>query len=319
MLAAGVVVAVGPSLDGRGAAGVRSWGEGPCWSSLDHDLDVEHGPDGAEGPSESELATQLIEGAADVAGAAAAGALALLTGPEAVIAGQVGGSMVSSVLKIVAARIRRRVLEPRQTLRVGLAFTIAADHIATRLEHGAEPRADLFVGHGDHRPSAEELLEGVLRVAADEHQERKVRYLGRMYGELLFRPDISADLAAFLIRVAEALTWRQLMLTAYAGDLSGRMGSLNEVVAAREVANHEDPAVLYAEIDDLAGRKVIGASTVDGHVVTPASLWGSDSFRSLGIGSARLTKVGQALHDLMGLSEIPDEDLLPLIAAIHGS
>jgi hypothetical protein len=265
---------------------------------------------------DGELATQLIEGAADLAGAATAGAVAMVTGPETAIAGQLGGSVVSSVLKVVGARVRRRVLEPRQHLRAGLAFTIAADHIEKHLDAGAEPRVDIFISESECRATAEELLEGILRVAADEHQERKVRYLGRMFGEIVFRPDISADFAAFLIRLAEVLTWRQIVLAAYVGDQSGRVHELREIEAT-QLASSEDPSVLYAEVDDLANRRVIGARTDDGDTVSPASLWGSDSFRDVGIGRARLTTIGQALHQLMGLSEMPDADLLQVVAAIR--
>jgi hypothetical protein len=91
--------------------------------------------------------------------------------------------------------------------------------INTLLEEGRSPREDgFFDADGDDRPAAEEVLEGVLVKARDAYEEKKVRLLGILYGQVAFHPEISPAHANHLIELASRLTYRQLVVMAVAQD-----------------------------------------------------------------------------------------------------
>jgi hypothetical protein len=87
-------------------------------------------------------------------------------------------------------------------------YTLAAGAISVRLLAGDEPRNDGFFEDRDgERSPAEELLEGVLLRAADEHEERKLKYLSLLYSSLAFDSSVDPAYANYLLRVASGLTY----------------------------------------------------------------------------------------------------------------
>src|SRR4051794_8318590 len=121
-------------------------------------------------------AKQLLDSGSRMIGATAGGALGSIAGPPGVLLGAAGGVAVTDVMKRVGSAIFRRHLEERQEGRAGAAFGFAAALIDAELAEGAKPRRDGFLDKpdGSRRTGAEELLEGTLKAAADEHEERKI-------------------------------------------------------------------------------------------------------------------------------------------------
>ncbi len=60
------------------------------------------------------------------------------------VGGAAAGVLVSRALRQLGSEIQQRLLGPRQRVRVGAAFAIAAETIAGRLEAGERPRSDDF-------------------------------------------------------------------------------------------------------------------------------------------------------------------------------
>jgi hypothetical protein len=100
---------------------------------------------------------------------------------------------IARVLRHVGAEIERRILAPRQEGRIGQAAEAAATEIRKQLELKREVRADGFFDQPspDRASPAEELFEGVLRTAADEWEQRKVPYVGRIFAGLSFDESVS--------------------------------------------------------------------------------------------------------------------------------
>lgn len=114
-----------------------------------------------------------METASAVGGALAGTALTLMAGP---FVGSASGEAVARVLRRVGFEIERRFLAPRQERRIGEAYKAAAEGVARELEAGHVVRTDGFFDQPDpdHESPAGEILEGVLRTAADEWEQRKV-------------------------------------------------------------------------------------------------------------------------------------------------
>ncbi len=140
----------------------------------------------------------------------------LLGGPLGALAGAGVGLAIREVLLKLGDEFEQRQLGPREKQRAGAALYWALTEVEDRLKDGQEPRNDGFFlrENLDGRGRADELLEVVLTRAMGEHQERKLRHLGYLYGALVFREDIKPGHGNFLVEMASRLTWEQLLLVA---------------------------------------------------------------------------------------------------------
>lgn len=64
----------------------------------------------------------------------------------------------------------------------------------------------------NERSTAEEIFEGLLFAAEREHEEKKVKFEGNFYANILFYPSIDRAKANFLLRLAQGLSYRQLCI-----------------------------------------------------------------------------------------------------------
>lgn len=93
------------------------------------------------------------------------------------------------------------------------AVSIATEVIQARLHAGRNPRDDgFFDSDSSGRAAGEELAEAMLRATERAYEEKKVPYIGRLYAKLCFDATISAAEANHLLRLADALSYRQFLL-----------------------------------------------------------------------------------------------------------
>lgn len=257
------------------------------------------------GHEETQRATWLIEGGAELAAASIGAAVGLVGGPPGTFGGAAAGVAATRVLRRLGADVQKRMLAPRQRIRVGAAYAVAAGEISRRLQAGESPRADgFFDASTAGRPAAAELLEGVLLAAADAYEERKIACLGKLYAALVFDARVSRAHANYTIALAQRLTYRQLALMAVIWD--------GDAVAIAEAAAKENPqkllyfshelAIEVKELErlDLVGEGKPGDTAYDG---------GSRFVNAIEVGIARLalTDAGRHLYDLMELHDMPSE------------
>jgi hypothetical protein len=140
----------------------------------------------------------------------------LLGGPLGALAGAGVGLAIREVLLTLGDEFEQRQLGPREKTRAGAALYWALREVEERLEDEQQPRTDGFFAPEDlgGRGRADELLEAVLTRAMAEHEERKLRHLGFLYGALVFREDLKPGHGNFLVEMAAHLTWEQLVLVA---------------------------------------------------------------------------------------------------------
>jgi hypothetical protein len=150
-----------------------------------------------------------------------------------------------------------------------------------------------------------------MRAAADQHEERKVPFLGAFWANLAFRADVSRGYANFLLHLAERLTWRQLVLLARAGrSTDEQAASLTEELDRRLNRDRPRDAGLPVELDELADLRLVEPPA---RRRTYGELEGGDmrmSFGDPGAGEPELTAMGRLLYELLELSEVPQEEIL---------
>lgn len=104
----------------------------------------------------------------------------------------------------------------REKERVELAFAAATKAIIDRLDDGEGVRGDGFFKAANGDPSdAEEIFEGVLRAACEDHERRKAERLGELYSFVAFNSQKSAGHANLLLELVRRLTYQQLLLLGF--------------------------------------------------------------------------------------------------------
>ena len=251
---------------------------------------------------------KLIATGSDIAGAAVGGALGFLAGgPGAAAAAAAGGVSVSRIANRLLSDWANRKLSHREEIRVGAAAAFALEAIASYLESGENPRHDGFFEDGDlGRSSAEEILDGVLQKSKNEHEEKKIRYLGTLYANIAFIPGVSTGESNLLVRMVGDLTYRQLCLIAF---FSRRQ---EEGAAALRAGNYRqvpdgftfETFTLLQEVFHLSNLGLIAHTPpgTPGYIVLLG--WSSVVPDQMVV-----TPFGERLSVFAGLAEIPWEDL----------
>jgi hypothetical protein len=256
------------------------------------------------GKTDDKLVNELVESGSDIAGSAVGAALGFVAGgPVGAAAGAATGSGLSHVIKHVGSDLKRRFLGPREEVRVGAALAFAGSTINHLLEKGATPRQDGFFepSPDGNRAPGEELLEGVLLKARDAYEEKKVKYLGMLYAQIAFHPEIGQSHANHLVSLADNLTYRQLVVLAVASDDSNRHRLLQSGYRGNEAAAKSlglDGTALVTEVYDLYQRGLLGSTDNEAWIsvvdVFPGGMTPQGS--------------GHVLIQMMCLTNIPPED-----------
>jgi hypothetical protein len=237
-----------------------------------------------------------------VSGAFLGGAIG---GPPGAILGAGAGSVIGSALKEFAHRLLGR----RERIRIGATFQYASVAFQEQIDAGNSVRTDGFFSGEKGRSAADEAIEGVLIVAQREHEERKVEYLGYLLANLAFEQQVDRSLANWAIKMAEELTWAQLVLLAMVGAEDVK---LPEIEIGKGSPNwnsfgiHEQLADLgYARREMIYGKPDktprLGLSKVN-----------------LSLSDQKLARGGVLMHELMWLNRIPGSDRAEILKSLAG-
>jgi len=160
---------------------------------------------------------RLIDVGADLVGSSTGAAVGLaMAGPVGAMVGAAAGPLLTNGIKDFA----ERTLSRRERIRVDTLCGYTAEAIIVRKDAGDRIRDDgFFFAEQGKRSSGEELFEAVLIAAQREHEERKVEYLGYLFANLCFEEEVDRSLANWIIKIAQELTWTQLVLLSLVGQM----------------------------------------------------------------------------------------------------
>jgi hypothetical protein len=273
----------------------------------------------APSPRDTDRLRDLIESSSQVFGQAGGVGVALLGGP---LAGVVAGAAMGEAFSRVATEFYDRVAATRHRARGGKALEVALARVGERVKDGDQPRQDGFFDRGpDGRAHADEVLEGTLFTAANAWEERKVAPLGRLYANVAFDPTISPRWANFLLRLADRLTYTQLVLLAFVAE-ANRPGRYENAVVSLEALASEvrvpPDQTLYAELDDLSTSQLIGLRQNSGPPIPPLATMEAWRWTPSILNRADLMPNARTLHDLMELDQLPREELDAVLSGLRG-
>jgi hypothetical protein len=257
---------------------------------------------------ESGRLERAINGGTDLASKFMGAGMGLL-GPEAALLGPgvewISGQLLSKVGTTVVRMVGQGAAE-----RAGAALLVIRSDAEEHARNGETPRSDGFAESRDgHRPDSEELLEGVLLHAAESYEQRKVVPLAHLYDGLAFDSRVSADEGHFLVKLADRLTYRQLVGLSVLQSAQ-YFDTLVSASYRRDQGEVSPSDAIALEIDDLADQGVIGVQVAGGdEIARPGELWGSSGRASAKpFQDLKLTSVGLVMHRLMRLSSLSAED-----------
>lgn len=170
------------------------------------------------GNLKTEKSKKVIETCAEFVGAAGSSAVGAIigsavAGPGGAVIGSLTGTAIQKTIETIGVEISKRVLSPMEKHRVGTVYADAQQIIAENIEAGKTLREDNFFEKQENgRSDAVEILEGTLFAAQREFEDKKLKLLARMYANIAFTSDISKPIANYLIKLAERLTYRQILI-----------------------------------------------------------------------------------------------------------
>ncbi|MEE8403476.1 MAG: hypothetical protein V3R93_06955 [Candidatus Hydrothermarchaeaceae archaeon] len=259
-------------------------------------------------PSDKEKAESLISTGSEIAGTATGGAIGFLAGGPggAAVGGALGVVISKGTIKLLSD-ISNRVLSKREEIRIGATAAFALMKIKSHLDDGAVPRKDGFFDYmGKKRSNAEEVFEGVLLKAKNEHEEKKAEFLGNIYANIAFFPGFSVGEANHLLQIAGNLTYRQMCILSLIEKKAQIQGIELKEKSYREVRE----SVLYETISILQethGLHNLGliVSKTNSQKTT-AVLFG---WVDIAPNRLSLTPMGKRYWEIMELHDIPEQDL----------
>jgi len=258
----------------------------------------------------------FVAGGGKVVGGVAGAAVGLIGGPVAALAGGAAGAGLGEILASAGIEFYDRLLAPRQSVRAAGALAVATVEIDNRLREGQVPRQD-FTEEATEDSDAAEILEGTLITAANSYEQRKVPYIGKFYANLAFDAAISPSYANLLLKVLDRLTYGALRVMATLGDARYRE-ALIQVGAERNEGSFRSGPDVIAELDEVTAMGLVGVAQSDGSVVPPASVVEGGSWDRMDLFRARLTPTGQLVHDLLGVSNMPDDERDAIVQRLRG-
>ena len=267
-------------------------------------VDPEHDDSSEEVNSLRQLIMRGMTIAGGAGGSAASTVIGtLLGGPEGTAIGGTNGTAATMTIKAIGQELSSRLLSPREQVRVGGVYALAAEEIIDRCQNGENVRSDgFFSTRDDGRSDAEEVWENTLLKSQREPEEKKLPYMAHLLANLAFDTRISIAMAHQMTKAAEAMTYRQLCILLMSAN-KNRFHLRTQSYRGYEGLTRTLYSIIY-EYYDLYNRGLIhfgdtlAAALVD---VNP--------------GAATLQGLGRDIYVQMGLHSIPDEDIV-LIAEV---
>lgn len=248
---------------------------------------------------------QIIHNSTEIAGSATASlAAGLLTGdPVAATVTGMGAKALEIGFKTIGNEIWERMIGPREKVRAGAAIAFASAGVRQRLENDEIPREDGFFDKNDTgRSNSEEVLENMVLKVQGEPEEKKARYIAKIYEHSVFEQEVSADLAHKIIKSAEQLTYQQLCIL----SMIGRREDNEDFRRDFQFEFSLELSKLLHDCFELDR---------DGYIQGGLSLTYSGQpprYETLNPCTIHLENIGRATFNLMNLQDIPDDDIEPI-------
>lgn len=198
-----------------------------------------------------------------------------ILGPAGAALGAIAGTTVQKVLETIGNEIQKRALSTSEAKKVGTAYSLTQKFIEEKLNNNRKLRNDdFFQNKVNDRSPAEEILEGTILAAQREFEERKIVYMSKMYANIVFSPEISREMANYLIKLAEQMTYRQIIILQSIGIAKFSFPPMSLQKTAYNSVSGISNVAIAAEIFDLYRMSILTSSyaILDSAGINPSAL-----------------------------------------------
>ena len=213
------------------------------------------------------------------------------------------GAAAKIAVTAIGREVSSRLLSPREQVRIGGVFTLAAAEIVERCENGESIRDDGFFDMAvEERSDAEEVWESVLLKSQREPEENKLPYMAHLLANLAFNREIGVAMAHQMTKMTDLMTYRQLCILQLS-MIKEKFNLRHEDYRGQNSFSKDLYQIIY-EYHDLYNKGLIN--------------FGGDAAISLtdvNPGAATPQAMGADIYNLMHLYLIPDDDLEQI--AVH--
>ena len=218
-----------------------------------------------------------------------------------------GLRIIYKALQNIVEDFAERMLSEAENRRVCDALISASQGIHKRIEDKEIPRTDGFFDKDfSGRSRNQEILENVLLKCQREPEEKKIPYISNAYVNIVFEPEVSADLGHKIIKSAEQLTYQQLCIL----SMVGRRENSDEILRDfRSNPQLDHPLELSKLLHDCF--ELVTNGYIQGGL-TLTSSGRLPQYETLNPDSMLLENIGAAIFNLMNLGDIPDDDITPI-------
>ena len=157
------------------------------------------------------------------------------------------------------------------------------------------------------------LTDRIIRIISNDSEERKSRYIAKFWSNMFLtsNSDIDEATAFSYLETIESLSWRQLCIIRLIILKEKKKIDINSIEVEKAEKMPEDQRTKFHSISRdyeelLNSRYITGVSVPRGDF---DDKWSNEPYLSnASFGSS--TYLSKRLHDLMNLSEIPDQDIV---------
>lgn len=255
---------------------------------------------------DKEKLIDFLKKGSEISGGAIGGAIGLIGGPIGAIAGGSLGVLSAQLINEVIVRS----FSARDQVRIAATSTFLFNGVAHRLQRGDKIRDDDFFDRKTYdRSNAEELFEGTLLKCANQFQEKKIKFISKIFEKTIFDNAISAETSNQLLVIAESITYRKLCIISFYGRRE--IDFIGEVLM-------KDVYSWYPNIKFSVNEKLLIQDLLE-----LINLGVCENGNMLMITNKEtrpdlltLTEIGKGLFEIMDLIEIEREDITPIIEAL---
>ena len=257
----------------------------------------------------------LINLGANLAGTAAGTAMGfLVAGPPGAVLGGTIGSTCTDVLKAIGEEVidKRLAMSERQLLRSGAVYSFSIVKFKKNLEEQKPLSESFFKSYEPiERSTAEEMLEHVIIKAKDECEEKKIKFLGNLYGNAAFAIVLSKNTLNQLVNLVSDLSYRQICILAMIKNINDhnlrqedyRGGGIQFPIESQHVLQE-----IFA-LESMNLIKCKQQNSGDSEVFF--------GITDIALGRLYLQPLGENLYNLLNLNEIVEDDILNLVNSLR--
>ena len=214
----------------------------------------------------------------------------------------IGDLITNSAERAISSAVQKQ-LARREQGRIGFALEITVKKIVDNQNKKLTINNNFFNKEEERRSAADEIFEQTLLVSQKEHEEQKIEYYGNLLGNILFCKQIDKSRSNHLIKIANDLTYTQLLIISVLYKNSSkepyRLKSKDYRNGVR-IAN--ETLFILSEIMELYHKGLI--------LLPNDTLLG---ITCINPGKMEVQGVGNFLYSLMELNTLPKEELNTII------